>query len=56
MREDHLELLEKMFPNGFLIVYPNPKQDDVKMAFSCEKVTPACDLMIKIMESSKKCV
>ena len=53
MREDYLEALEKMFPNGFLIVYPNPKQDDVKMAYVAEKETPACEMLMRIFDSSK---
>ena len=32
MREDHLEALDKMFPDGYLIVYTQPS-GDIRMSY-----------------------
>lgn len=32
MREDHLEALDKMFPNGYMICYSQPNLD-VRMSY-----------------------
>jgi hypothetical protein len=42
MREDLLELLEKRFPDGFLIMYPTNGGKDTRLCFVAEKGTPAC--------------
>jgi len=33
MREDYREAIEKMFPNGFLLIYPINDQKSVRMAY-----------------------
>ncbi len=42
MREDYMEIIEKIFPDGFIIVYPNEKETNIRMMFIADKDTDAC--------------
>lgn len=42
MREEFQEQLEKMFPNGYLIVYPTDSQKQTRSAYFCPSETEAC--------------
>ncbi len=54
MCEDLLERLEKQFPNGFVIVYPNKDQTHVRMAYVAEKETTACEEMKQVVQAVKE--
>ena len=53
MREDLLEALEKLFPDGFLIVYPVAGGKSVRMQFVAEKETEACEQIHRIFNAVK---
>jgi hypothetical protein len=41
MKENLMEILEKHFPNGFLIFYPTDNEIQTRALLSAEKDTPA---------------
>ncbi len=54
MREDHIEKLEEMFQNGFIIVYPNEKETSIRMMFVADKDTEACGELLRAVAAIKE--
>ncbi len=54
MCENVLEKLEEIFPNGFVIVYPNKNETHVRMVFVAEKETNACAEMQQAVQAIKE--
>lgn len=54
MREDVLEKLESLFPNGFILIYPNEKETNIRMRFVVDKDTDACMEMRKAVTAVKE--
>ncbi len=54
MCENVLEKLEGLFPNGFVIVYPNKDETHVRMVFVAEKETNACVEMQQAVQAIKE--
>lgn len=51
MREDYLEKLEEMFPNGYLICYTNPDETIRFGIYNPTELTELEELKDKLLES-----